>query len=254
MPKFSIIIPTYENVELLQRSLKSVIIQDVADWEVIISDDSGTNMIKSYVESLNDVRIKYIKHYKRNTAVDNWNFGIQVAKGDYIILMHHDEAFIEPVHLQYIAHAFEAGAQVVISNIEIEKGKKLSKGKPLWLKKLALRKPSILLLCNTIGPTACISFRRERSQVIDSRLTWLVDVEWYYRMLKDSTITFLENLPIRSIHGHQGQLSIEINAQKAFIRDQAIINKKYNSDFYVKWMTFLYGWLIIRTKKWLCKL
>jgi len=253
MPKFSIIIPTYENVELLQRSLKSVIIQDVDDWEVIVSDDSDTNMIKNYVDSLNDERIKYVKHYKRNTAADNWNFGIQVAKGNYIILMHHDEAFVEPVHLQHIAHAFEAGAQVVISNIEVEKGEKLSTGKPLWLKKLALRKPSILLLCNTIGPTACMSFKRERLQTIDSRLVWLVDVEWYYRILKDATITFLENLPIRSIHGHQGQLSIEINAHKAFIHDKAIINKTYKNENCVKWMTSLYGWLIIRTKKLLGK-
>lgn len=254
MPKFSIIIPTYEHTELLQRALQSVMIQNNEDWEVIICDDSKNNDIKNYIEDLQDKRISYLKHQKGETAAENWNYGIQAAKGDYMILMHHDEAFRESIHLQHIAKAFETGAQVVVSNIEIEKGGKVSTGRSLWLKKLTLRKSSMLLLCNTIGPTACVAFRREKMQLFNSKLTWLVDAEWYYRMLNGASIVFLENLPIRSYHGHQGQLSLEINALEAFKQDQATINLSHRSEASVRYMTALYGWLIIRTKKLLGKI
>ena len=254
MPKFSIIIPTYEHTELLQRALQSVMMQNYADWEVIICDDSKSDDVKSYVEGLQDKRIKYLKHQKGETAAENWNYGLQVAKGDYMILMHHDEAFCESVHLQHIVQAFETGALVVVSNIEIEKGGKVSTGRSLWLKKLTMRKPSMLLLCNTIGPTACVAFRRSRMQLFNRKLTWLVDAEWYYRILNDASIVFLENLSIKSHHGHQGQLSLEINALEAFKQDQATIKLFHRNETSVRYMTALYGWLIIRTKKMLGKI
>lgn len=254
MPKFSIIIPTYEHTELLERALQSVITQNLVDWEVIISDDSISNDVKDYVESLRDERISYLKHNKGVTAAENWNFGMQAAKGDYMILMHHDEAFTVSTQLQCIAQAFETGVQVVVSNIEIEKDGKTSKGRPRWLKKLALRNPSLLLLCNAIGPTACMAFRQERKQPFNSQLSWLVDAEWYYRMLKGATTLFLENISIRSYHGHQGQLSLEMNALEAFKHDQATINKTHSSEPCVRYMTILYGCLIMRTKKIFCKI
>lgn len=254
MPKFSIIIPTYENATLLQRSLQSVMIQELADWEVIICDDSKNDIIRNYVASLKDDRIRYLKHQRGITAAENWNYGLQTAKGDYLILMHHDEAFKETVHLKFIARAFESGVQIVISNIEINKYGKISAGKPLWLKKFALSMPSLLFLCNTIGPTACIAFRRERMQIIDDRLRWLVDAEWYFRLLKGNKILFLENLSILSYHGHKGQLSLSLNSLEAFKADQVIINKTYSKNIAVKCMTALYGWFIIRTKQIIGKL
>lgn len=254
MPKFSIIIPTYEHTELLQRALQSVMMQNYADWEVIISDDSKSNDVKSYIEGLQDKRINCLKHQKGETAAENWNYGIQAAKGDYIILMHHDEVFKETVHLQLIAKAFESGVHIVITNIEIDKYGRISAGKPLWLKKFALSMPSLLFLCNTIGPTACIAFRRERMQIIDDRLRWLVDAEWYFRLLKGNNILFLENLSIRSYHGHNGQLSLSLNSLETFKADQVIINKTYGKNTAVKCMTALYGWLIIRIKQIIGKL
>ena len=48
----SIIIPTYNNLELFKRAYNSVISQDEKDVEVIVVDDSSTNDIQNYCLNL----------------------------------------------------------------------------------------------------------------------------------------------------------------------------------------------------------
>lgn len=56
----SIIIPTFERQEKLKRAIKSVLIQNYTNFEVLVINDSGTeesviNLVKSFL----DKRIKY---------------------------------------------------------------------------------------------------------------------------------------------------------------------------------------------------
>lgn len=254
MQKFSIIIPTYNQPRLAKRAIRSVMQQDTDDWEIIVSDDSENDDIRHMAESLQESRLRYLRHEPGETAADNWNHGLQAAEGKYLILMHHDEAFEEPTHLAQTARAFEAGAEVVVSDIRICAGGKTSTGRPDWLKRLTLRHPAWLMLCNTIGPTACIAFRREQLQLVDNRLSWIVDAEWYYRLLKGRNTVFLKSLSILSEHGHQGQISRRLDVEQAYRRDKAVIDETYRAQADVRRMTALYGQWIIRTKKLLGKL
>ena len=254
MPKFSIIIPAFENVALLSRAMESVMTQTEQDWEIIVCDDSDSNEVNDYVTQIDDPRIIYQKHGRGKSAAENWNFGLRAAKGEYMLMIHHDESLKESCHLERISEMFQQGADVVVTNIEIEQVGKLSGGRPDWLKRMSLRKPALLMLCNTIGPTACLAFRKQRLQLFDDRLQWLVDAEWYYRMLKDSTIAFLENLKVYSYHGHEGQLTQNMKIIETFKSDKAIIDEVYRKNADVRKMTSLYGTLILGTKKLLGKI
>jgi glycosyltransferase involved in cell wall biosynthesis len=50
MITFSIIIPTYNQLPLLKRALESVLHQQGADYEVIVTDDSNNEDISTYIQ------------------------------------------------------------------------------------------------------------------------------------------------------------------------------------------------------------
>jgi glycosyltransferase involved in cell wall biosynthesis len=91
---FSIVIPTYNDLNLFMISLNSVLTQDYSNFELIIVDDSSTSDIQNYIQLFEaENRIIYIKNSIPIGAVKNWNYGLQNVKGDYCILLHHDESF-----------------------------------------------------------------------------------------------------------------------------------------------------------------
>jgi len=97
---FSIIIPTYNRVHLLPKSIDSVLAQTYQNYELIIIDDGSTDNTKDRVALYNNPKITYLlkTHEERGIAR---NTGIQLAKGDYITFLDSDDLFY-PNHL---AHA-----------------------------------------------------------------------------------------------------------------------------------------------------
>ena len=247
MKKFSIIIPTYNQLPLLKRALESVLHQHGADYEVIVTDDSDNDEICTYIEALDKQTIKYFHHNSTGRAADNWNFGLSKAEGQYVIVMHHDEAMASSNHLSLMAQAL-TDADVAIADIEVMNGGKQSSR---WLshltRKLCCKHPEWLFLQNAIGPTAGIAFKRDQLQPFNQNLKWLVDIEWYYRLLKGKRVTICKRCKIQSTHGHAGQISQQLDIMQAFSQDKAIICQIHGND--VRLMLWLYKLLVLRTKR-----
>ena len=93
---FSIVVPTYEtNENHLKEMIDSVIAQTYGNWELILADASATSKVKNVVDTYNDKRILYKKLEKNSGISENTNEGIQMAKGDYIALLDHDDLLTE---------------------------------------------------------------------------------------------------------------------------------------------------------------
>lgn len=93
MIKLSIIIPVYNAEKTLKRCLESVLNQKDDEIEIVVindgSKDSSDKIIQEYKEK-NPQIISYYK--KRNTGVaDTRNYGIQKAKGKYIMFLDADD-------------------------------------------------------------------------------------------------------------------------------------------------------------------
>ena len=247
MKKFSIIIPTYNQLPLLKRALESVLHQQGADYEVIVTDDSDNQDISTHIQSTDNQLIKYFHHKSTGNAADNWNFGLSKAEGQYVIVMHHDEAMASSNHLSLMAQAL-TDADVAIADIEVMNGGKQSSR---WLshltKKFICRHPEWLFLQNAIGPTACIAFKNLQQQPFNPKLSWLVDIEWYYRLLKGKRVSICKRCKIQSTHGHAGQISQQLEIMQAFCQDKAIICQTHGND--VRLMLWLYEHLILGTKR-----
>ena len=227
MKKFSIIIPTYNQLPLLKRALESVLHQQDADYEVIVTDDSDNEDIATYIQSIGNQSVKYFYHKSTGRAADNWNFGLSKAEGQYVIVMHHDEAMASSNHLSLMAQAL-TDADVAIADIEVMNGGKQSSR---WLshltRKLCCKHPECLFLQNAIGPTACIAFKRDQLQSFNPNLKWLVDIQ--------------------STHGHAEQISQQLDIMQAFSQDKAIICQTHGNA--VRLMLWLYEHLILGTKR-----
>ena len=95
MPLISVIVPVYNtDTVFLKQCIKSCLKQSYSKIELILadaSDDENVNRIFNIVSKFNDNRIKYIK-LKENLGISvNTNEGINIAKGDYITLLDHDD-------------------------------------------------------------------------------------------------------------------------------------------------------------------
>lgn len=247
MITFSIIIPTYNQLPLLKRALESVLHQQGADYEVIVTDDSDNEEIATYIQSIDNQTIKYFRHKSTGRAADNWNFGLSKADGQYVIVMHHDEAMSSSNHLSQMAQALEI-ADVAIADVEvINDGKQSSRWLSHLTKNWCCNHPEWLFLQNAIGPTACIAFKRHQLQPFNPNLKWLVDIEWYYRLLKGKRVSICQTCKIQSQHGHKGQITQKLDILQAFSNDKAIITQAHGNN--VRLMLWLYGHLVLGTKR-----
>lgn len=90
----SVIIPVYNAESYISRSIDSISSQDYRNIEIIIIDDGSTDSTKEIVTAMSDNRIRY--YYQINAGVSAArNYGISVAKGDYIIFADADDTYFE---------------------------------------------------------------------------------------------------------------------------------------------------------------
>lgn len=94
-PKFSIVVPLYKTpVVYLEKMVESVKKQTYDNWELCLSDGSGIDSpLKNTLEKMaaQDGRIRVIYHEKPLQISENTNAAIEIATGDYIVFMDHDD-------------------------------------------------------------------------------------------------------------------------------------------------------------------
>ena len=92
--KFSVLLPTKNRLEFLRYAVQSVLDQDYADWEIVISDNASEDDIGGFVGTINDRRIKYSRSEKPLPVTENWNRALDSSTGDYIIMLGDDDCLM----------------------------------------------------------------------------------------------------------------------------------------------------------------
>ena len=112
---FSIVVPAYETKEAyLREMIASVQAQSYARWELVIVDASAGDAVERTVRHMihesGDLRIRYSRLSENKGIAGNTNAGIDLAGGDYIALLDHDD-FITPDALYEMAVSVHRGRQ-----------------------------------------------------------------------------------------------------------------------------------------------
>lgn len=90
-PKISICIPTFNRADLLDVALRSVSLQTVKPYEVIVVDNASTDDTKAVVQRYKKFGVKYVRNTKNVGMVNNWNVCIEKSTGEYLTLLHNDD-------------------------------------------------------------------------------------------------------------------------------------------------------------------
>ncbi len=96
MPKFSIIIPTYNRKSLLKdRALSSLLNQNLKNFEVIVINDGGEDIIEVIEEfRQRGLSLKYINNSSNNGPSFARNLGVAQSSGEWICFLDDDDEYI----------------------------------------------------------------------------------------------------------------------------------------------------------------
>ena len=94
--RVSVLLMSFNRPILLERAVKSILIQDVEDMEIIISDDCSEERFWHQIESLEnlDRRIKVYRNEKNLGALGNLNHSLDFAQGDWILIFNDDDVML----------------------------------------------------------------------------------------------------------------------------------------------------------------
>ncbi|QIT55915.1 glycosyltransferase family 2 protein [Aquisalimonas sp. 2447] len=124
MNRVSVVIPSHERHQEVQRAVRSALAQTLAPVEVIVSNDGPDPEKGRLLAELGDNRVRFVEAPRRRNASATRNFGVQQARGDWIALLDDDDVWLPgKLEAQFAAlersgleEAILAGVEVVYAN------------------------------------------------------------------------------------------------------------------------------------------
>lgn len=112
---FSIVIATYNRLDLLKRAIASALNQTHPS-EIIVVDNASTDGTEAYAKSLGD-RITYCRNATNAQHAGAVNVGVQAATGDWVKFIDDDD-YLAPTCLEVMAAAITHHPEAVICSCQ----------------------------------------------------------------------------------------------------------------------------------------
>lgn len=210
MPFFSVVIPTFNRVHLVNRAVESVLSQTFTDYECIVIDDGSTDET-SQVLSPHSKTIRYI--YTQHGGVSKArNVGIQNAHGEWIAFLDSDDVWL-PSKLEMQYEYITAHPEIYIHQTDelwIRKGRRVNPKKKHEKKEGHIFE-YCLHLC-LVSPSAVVVHRSvfENVGVFDEHMPVCEDYDLWLRVAWQYYIGFISKKLIVKYGGHSDQLSASL--------------------------------------------
>ena len=86
--------PVYNGGAYIAESIESVLAQKYKDFRLIVCDNCSTDNTGDIVRSFDDDRITYVRNERNLGLVGNSNRCLELADGEYISILHHDDVML----------------------------------------------------------------------------------------------------------------------------------------------------------------
>lgn len=93
LPKISIIIATYNSEHTIKRCLKSCLLQDYSNKEIIVADAKSTDKTIQLVKEFESSNIIFFSEPDRG-IYDAWNKALKISKGDWACFIGSDDFWL----------------------------------------------------------------------------------------------------------------------------------------------------------------
>ncbi len=188
--KISIIMPSFNAVDYIERSIKSVIGQDYQNFELIIQDgeskDGTLNIIKYYAEKY-PKKIKWVSKKDKGQA-DAINQGMKKATGEILAYLNADDVYKHGAFMKVVDFfnnnpdiMWVYGKCDIVDADDHEIRSWITAYKNFWLKNYSY---STLLILNYISQMACF-WRSEAAEKIgefDINQYLVLDYDYWLRL------------------------------------------------------------------------
>lgn len=250
-PLVSICIPAYKKTEYVVRAIASVQKQDYTNVEIIISDDSPGEDIKDAIAAYQPaLDIKYFHNQPPLKSPRNWNNALDKASGELVMLLHQDDWLEATDALSTYVAAFEDGKTdfVFCRNTAIDENGNMTilQERKYLLGEMA-SKPNHLLLSQIIGPPSNTMLRRSIPTHYDEDFIWVVDVDYYARLLKAGYRYKYIDRHLVSIGLHADQTTVFCRDNDDIIfRENILFASKVEPEAFHDPVFFDYYWRLLR--------
>ena len=209
-PLVAICIPTYEKIELFKRLEKSVLLQDYDNYIVIITDNSESDVLESYIcesELSKKEGFVYIHNERQLGASGNTDkcvrLGIQ-SGAKYIKILYQDDFFSYSDSLSRMVDAIENEQKEIAfcGNYEVYDDHKTIHVLDDEDIDDIKRDVSSLFRANLLGAPSVVIFKNMDCN-FDPNLKWLLDVDFYLQVLEKKDFMYISE-PLIGI-GHDGE-------------------------------------------------
>ncbi|HJV26274.1 MAG TPA: glycosyltransferase [Aromatoleum sp.] len=112
-PTVSIIMPCYNAVAHLPDSVRSVLAQTFADWELIAVDDGSSDATLAWLQAQTDARMRVIHQHNQGVSAAR-NAGLAQATGTYVAFLDADDTW-HPDFLSRMHEALDARPEAVLA-------------------------------------------------------------------------------------------------------------------------------------------
>jgi len=236
--KVSVLVPAYEMGGLGQgflfRNLDSIMSQSLKTAtkrlrvEIVVSDHSPTGELRQVVESLSmppGFQIRYEQNESgRGSASANLNFAFSKSSGEIIKILFQDDFFIDESALSRIVARFDENPE----SMWLVSGCCHSRdGRSFFSPMVPRYHDQIHLGSNTISSPSVLSIRRSAWLGFDTRLRWLLDVDYYKAMHNVFGAPMIINQPhvANGIGDHQ--VTSQGISQTRVLAETILVSRKY---------------------------
>jgi len=212
----SIIIPAYNAAIYLEETIRGVVGQTFRDWELLVvnnaSTDSTSNILQRISAELCDPRIRILTNPFTLSMAENWNIGLQQAKGEFVKLICADDIPAKDCLERQVralrdhpGAILASGARMIINS----QGKKLFMRDGIQKKGIhfgvGMIRRSILAGTNIIGDPVCVMWRRNRAEKMgffDPSILYCTDLEYWLRLLSIGDL-YYDTVPVAFYRIHK---------------------------------------------------
>lgn len=168
-------------VEFLEFSFQKISIQTFKDFEIVVSDHSQNDLIKSLCDKYsNTITIRYFKNtIDVGSSSSNINNAISKCSGEYIKVLFQDDFLFDENSLEitedYIEKNIESKWFVSSSEHSMDGLNFYRKFVPRWNNQMILGN-------NTISSPSVLTIKNDTDKIsFDKNYIWLMDCDYYQR-------------------------------------------------------------------------
>jgi glycosyltransferase involved in cell wall biosynthesis len=202
-PTVSVCIPTYNGAAHVDRTIRSVLAQTWADFELVVFDDGSTDDTLDIVGRYPDPRLRVVTGHRVGPGA-NFQRAVAEARGSYVKLLCQDDV-LYPHCLEHQVVAIEdqaaSGVVLVACRRDIvddddrvimrERGWRGAAG---VISGVAAQRAIVRAGTNLIGEPSSVLCSRaafERAGGFDPALAYLIDLDAWMRVLDDAALVYL---------------------------------------------------------------